>query len=141
VTFKKGQSGNPAGMRKGTVNKRSQLAKLFEPHAPDLIAKAVELAKGGDVQALRLCLDKIIPKAEHSPIDIELPEEINLANISETKGTILRAVIDGKISIGDAERLVMLISSQIGMSPASLPTMPTDPTEAANVYRRFMQES
>ena len=141
MTFKKGQSGNPAGMRKGTVNKRSQLAKLFEPHAPDLIAKAVELAKGGDVQALRLCLDKIIPKAEHSPIDIELPEEINLANISETKGTILRAVIDGKISIGDAERLVMLISSQIGMSPASLPTMPTDPTEAANVYRRFMQES
>lgn len=110
MTFRKGESGNAAGRPKGVSNERTQLAKLFEPHAPDLIAKAVELAIGGDVQALRLFFDKIIPRAEHALIEIELPVEINRTNLPEVNALILTAVIDGRLSIGEAERLLVLIT-------------------------------
>lgn len=72
--FTPGQSGNPAGKARGTINKRTQLAKLLEPHAADLINKAVELAKNGDVNALRLCIERLIPKATNETISISLPD-------------------------------------------------------------------
>jgi hypothetical protein len=144
MAFKAGQSGNPGGRARGVPNKRTQLAKLFDIHAPALINKAVALALDGDVQAIKLCLDKIIPRAEHTPLDITLPDEINPTNLPEVKSRILVAVLDGKMSVTDAERLVALISNQVGTASTPyppLPIMPTDPTEAANVYRRFMQDS
>lgn len=63
MAFQQGQSGNPNGRPAGSKNRRSQLAKLLEPYAEELIAKAVELARAGDVNALRLCIERLIPKA------------------------------------------------------------------------------
>lgn len=40
---------------------------LLLPHAPALLAKAVELALNGDIQALRLCIERLLPKAVPSP--------------------------------------------------------------------------
>ena len=143
MTFKKGESGNAAGRPKGIPNKRTQLAKLLEPHAEKLIAKAVELALDGDVQALKLCLDKILPKAAHAQIDIEIPDEINATNADEVKAMILRAALEGKVSVADAEKLAALIADQARTNPlsAGVPVIPTDPVEAAKVYARFMRES
>ncbi len=64
MRFKKGQSGNPNGRPLGCLNKRTQLAALLEPHAEALISKAVELALGGDTNALRLCIERLLPKAQ-----------------------------------------------------------------------------
>jgi hypothetical protein len=61
VPFTKGQSGNPAGKPKGAKDKRTELRALLRPHAEDLVAKAVELAKAGDTTALRICIDRLIP--------------------------------------------------------------------------------
>jgi hypothetical protein len=69
MKFQKGQSGNPNGRPPGCTNKRSQLAKLLEPHAEALINKAVELALSGDTHALRLCLDRLIPKIQPCSAD------------------------------------------------------------------------
>jgi len=54
MTFKAGQSGNPNGRRKGVLNKRTELAKMLDPHAEAIVAKMIELALQGDVTALRL---------------------------------------------------------------------------------------
>jgi len=56
--FQKGQSGNPSGKRPGTLNKRTQLIRLLEDNAENLINKLVECALDGDVQALRFCLER-----------------------------------------------------------------------------------
>ncbi len=55
-------------MPKGSTDKRTELRELLLPHAPALIDKAVELALGGHIAALKLCLDRIIPSMR--PIDI-----------------------------------------------------------------------
>ena len=49
ATFKKGQSGNPAGKPKGAKDKRTELRELLKPHAEKLVKKAVDMALAGDV--------------------------------------------------------------------------------------------
>lgn len=141
MTFKAGQSGNPSGRRRGTPNKRTQLAKLLEPHAEELITKLVELARAGDIQALRLCIERLIPKAEYAPIEIELPDVISVAQLPDVKRMILAAALEGKISVGDAEKLAILISHEAKTTPPSPPSMPIDPVEASKAYQRFMRDS
>lgn len=143
MPFIPGKSGNAAGRPKGACNRRTRLAQLLEPHAEELIAKLVDLARGGDVQALRLVIERLIPKADHAPLEVDLPQEINFSNLSEVKNMILVAALEGKMNVGDAERLVTLVSNQYGAKPipVSLSSFPTDPNEAARTYRNFMRDS
>jgi hypothetical protein len=62
MTFKKGASGNPAGRRRGIVDKRARFRKLFEADAKEVIAKVLELAKDGDMDACKLVLERCAPK-------------------------------------------------------------------------------
>lgn len=72
--FTKGVSGNPAGKKPGTLSKRSQLVRLLEPHAEKLVMKAVDLALNGDANCLRLCMERLIPKAKSESISIVFPD-------------------------------------------------------------------
>lgn len=140
MVFKAGQSGNPVGRAKGSINRRTQLAKLLEPHAEMLVAKMIELALAGDVNALRLCIDRLIPKMQREATCIDLPTQLNQKNISKLKDDILRAALDGRISINDAERLTNLINDLNGknISPASLSIITNDPIEASKIYQEIM---
>lgn len=112
--FAPGQSGNPAGKAKGTINKRTQLVKLLEPHASDLINKAVELAKSGDVNALRLCIERLIPKVSSEAITMSLP------NVDYTKAPallalgaeIIRAIADQELTPEQGRTLASIIDAQ-----------------------------
>jgi len=67
MAFQKGQSGNPNGKPKGTRHRVTMAAEtLMEGEAEAITRKAIELAKGGDGPALRLCMDRIYPPAEGS---------------------------------------------------------------------------
>jgi hypothetical protein len=134
MTFKAGQSANPGGRRKGALNKRTELAKMLEPHAEDLVKKLIELALNGDPTALRLCIERLIPKANRESTGIEFQK-----NIPKLKDDILRAALDGRISIEDAERLGHLIDEQTGKSNASLSINTTCPIEAAKIYQQIMR--
>ncbi len=61
MKFKRGKSGNPKGRPKGRPDRRTALRELLQPHAQELIQKAVDLALEGDGQALRLCLERLVP--------------------------------------------------------------------------------
>lgn len=97
----------------------------------------IALALDGDVQALRLCIERLMPKTQREPILVELPDEIDVDDI---KKDILRAVFEGNLSIEDAERLRDLINTLAKQSPSSVLTLGTsDPNEAARVYQQFMR--
>jgi hypothetical protein len=58
TTFKPGQSGNPAGKPRGSRNRTTLAVEaLLDGEAETLTRKAIELAKAGDLAALRVCLD------------------------------------------------------------------------------------
>jgi hypothetical protein len=57
TAFKKGVSGNPAGRPPGSRNKSTlALEQILEDEAEQITRKAIELAKDGNIAALRLCM-------------------------------------------------------------------------------------
>ncbi len=96
--FEKGISGNPAGKTLGTLNKRTKLAKLLEPHAEQLINKVIELALAGDTNALRLCIERLVPKAKDDVISIVLPD-LTGATPKELTNEIMKAISGQKVSL------------------------------------------
>jgi hypothetical protein len=58
MQFQKGQSGNPAGRPRGSRNKTTVLLQnLLEGEAEEIARKAIEMAKAGDMGAIRVCMD------------------------------------------------------------------------------------
>lgn len=61
--FKTGQSGNPGGRPKAALNKATLASQtLPDGEAEALTRKVVELAKDGNLAALRHCLERLLPR-------------------------------------------------------------------------------
>ena len=114
MKFKVGESGNPSGRPKGAVSKRTQLSKLLEPHAEELINKAVELAKAGDINALRLCLERLIPKPKEETIEITLTDNSldSPQALLALSTDLIRCTLRGEITLEQTQKLFSLINIQ-----------------------------
>ena len=111
MSFEKGQSGNPGGRPKGSLNKRTNaLRLLLEGEAKDLVRKAIEKAKDGDIQALRLCLERILPPVKDLPLRATLPEiGDNAASLLEFGQAVIRAVACGEITLSEGDMLMAML--------------------------------
>ena len=111
MQFQKGQSGNPAGRPRGARNKRTLLAEsMFEADAAKLISKVIEVAKEGDVTALRLCIDRICPPQRHRPVALELPAMTTAEDAVAAMGAIMQAVGDGDLGAQEAAELAKVVA-------------------------------
>ncbi|HAT8315134.1 TPA: DUF5681 domain-containing protein [Legionella pneumophila] len=108
MKFKPGESGNPSGRPKGSRNTQTQLIKLLEPHAEQLINKMVEKALEGDPNALRLCIERLLPKAKHNLIESDLPT-LEEHNYMETIESILQEMLLGNIASDEGKKIIDLI--------------------------------
>jgi len=115
MTFKAGESGNPTGRPKGIIDKRTEWRELLQSHAKDLIKTLVDEAKAGDSTALRLCIERLLPrsKADNS-IHFELPEgRLDSGdNMLQIAHDITAAVASGQLSIEEAEKFAAFIDRQ-----------------------------
>ena len=110
MTFQSGQSGNPAGRPKGARSKATIMAEgLLDVEARDIIRTAVELAKAGDMAAIRVCLDRIAPRKRDRPVDFELPPLRAAADATAALGAITAAVSEGDLTPSEAANLFKLV--------------------------------
>jgi hypothetical protein len=83
----------------------------LDGEAEELTRKAIELAKGGDLTALRLCLDRICPPRKERPVSFALPPLNSAADAKQASAAILKAVADGELTPGEAAELARLLDS------------------------------
>jgi hypothetical protein len=94
----KGSSGNPAGKPKGTRNKATLLAVAVLEQDVEAIAKVVTAAaKGGDLQAARLVLERLVPPTRERPVSMTLPDTSTTDGICNAQEAILSAVAAGEL--------------------------------------------
>jgi len=112
--FKPGVSGNPLGKEKGTLNRRTKLAELLVPHAVEILNKVVEMAKNGDINALKICVERLVPKIKNETIDFQFSQQdLNSTNGLLNYGTeIISAVTDQKITPEQGQSLISIIETQ-----------------------------
>ncbi len=113
-SFVKGcPSPNPSGRPRGIQDRRVQLRALLEPHKERLIQKVVSLALGGDVSALKLCLERLVPVLRPISEPVQIDNIPNGLSLSEQAKAIFTETIAGRIPTDDAARLLELITGQV----------------------------
>ena len=110
--FRRGQSGNRAGRPKGARNRSTMaIEALLDGEAERLTRKAVEAALGGDMVAMRICLERICPPRKDRPIMFRLPKMDKAADAARAAAAIAAGVAAGDITPCDAAALSRLVDS------------------------------
>lgn len=112
--FVKGQSGNPAGRIPGSRNRATMMAEQFlDNQSLGLVQKALQLALGGDMAALKLCIGRIIAPRRHRPTGFTLPPLRNGADAAPAMAAIAEAVAEGALSSSEACELSQVVDAFI----------------------------
>jgi len=106
--WKPGQSGNPKGKPKGS-GEVQKLREAIGLHVPGIIKQLLTAAKGGDVQAARLLLERVLPplKAVEQASPLTLPD----GSLTEQGRAVLEAVGAGELAPGQGAQLITAIGT------------------------------
>jgi hypothetical protein len=112
--FKAGRSGNPEGRPRGSRNKATMAVEaLLDGDAEGIARKAVEKALEGDMAALRLCLERLLPPRRDRPVTFELPKIETVNDLTIASSAILKACAAGTLSPDEAAEVMSLISDHV----------------------------
>src|SRR5829696_8373204 len=105
--FKPGNPGRPKGARHKTT---LAIEALLDGEAEALTRKAIELAKAGDLVALRR-LDRICPPRKERPVSFAMPEMSTAADAKLAASALVQPVPDGELTPGEASELGRLLDA------------------------------
>ena len=109
--YKPGQSGNPSGRPKGS-GKSAKLRALLEPHAPELVQKAMELALEGDTTALRLCLERLVPPLKGRDETIKVQGLQGCCSLVEQGQVLIDAMAGGVATPREVATMMQAVAAQ-----------------------------
>ena len=113
MRFQPGKSGNPAGKARGTRSRVTLAAEaLLEGETEALTRKAIELALAGDIMALRLCLDRIMPARRGGRVCFHLPGLNTSADLPRALAVVLGKIADGTLSPEEGASVASLLEAQ-----------------------------
>lgn len=111
--MEKGESGNPTGKPAGARNKATIMVQaIMERGAQEITDAVVTAAKGGDLSAARLVLERLLPPARERPIFLELPSTDTAEGVAQAQGAILQAVAAGELLPGEAATLAGVVEAR-----------------------------
>ena len=112
--FMPGVSGNPAGRPKGSKDKKTLVAQEFEKEGSAVAAVVIEKAKGGDMTAANIVLQRISPplKSRGERVQFSLDAQ---APLTEQGRQILMAVAEAQIDPDTGKLLIECLCSFAGL--------------------------
>lgn len=96
--FKPGQSGNPKGRPRGVASAQAKLRAAVKHDIPGIIEAVVIQAKGGDMAAAKLILDRIWPGLKSQSLPIALPGLATASTDTERAHEVMQAVAQGELA-------------------------------------------
>jgi len=110
MPYEKGECGNPAGRPPGSRNRATLLMEgLMADDAEAIGRKAIEMAKGGDLAAIRLCVDRLAPTRKGKPVVFELPPLEKPADSVAAAAKIAAGVASGELTPSEAAELAKVV--------------------------------
>jgi hypothetical protein len=110
--FVKGKSGNPAGRPRGSRNATTVLCEqLIDGEAEDLVRKLVALGKAGNIPALRLIVERLLPPRRER-IELDLPQGRSIADLADTTAIVLAALANGELTADEAKTFTDVVKLQ-----------------------------
>ncbi len=115
--WKKGVSQNPGGRPKN-VTPVADYRRMLDSHIPEILNKAIELAKGGDTTMIKVCLDRVLPamRPRDEPVELKEMQSISLA---EQGRFVLSAMAQGKLNTDEAQSLLSALANQAKLEEAT----------------------
>lgn len=108
--FQKGRSGNPKGKMRGTKNKVTLVAEMMlQGELENICRRLIQEAISGNMQAIKMILDRILPPKRDLPVAIDLPKLENSSDALEAMASITMAISNGKISVSEGESLSRIV--------------------------------
>jgi Family of unknown function (DUF5681) len=108
--FPKGCSGNPRGRPPGARNAATVIAEqLLDGDAEVLIRIILHKAKTGDMVALRMCLDRLLPPRRDRPVPFAIPALSSANDAAKVAGAITVAVARGELTPREASELAHVL--------------------------------
>jgi hypothetical protein len=111
-TFAKGFAANPAGKPKGTRHRTTMaMEALLDGEGETLTRRCIELAKAGDIQALRLCTERLLPPRRDRSVNIDMPRVETPGDLVNAAASITANVASGELTPGEGADLAKLVES------------------------------
>ena len=111
--WRKGTSGNPAGKAKGTRHKPTMAAMvLLHGEAESLTRKCIELAQAGDMTALRLCMERIVPAMKSRPVQLSMPSVETADDVLKAQAVMIQAMAAGEITPDEAATIAGVLDAK-----------------------------
>lgn len=101
--WKPGESGNPRGRTPGT-GPNAKLRTAIEKDLPEIIGSLVFAAKGGDVGAARLLLERVLPPVK--AIEQSAPIKLPAGKLADQGRAVMVAAGAGALAPGQAAQLL-----------------------------------
>lgn len=100
-----------SGKRKGTRHKATIACEaLLEGQVEALTQKAIDMALAGDVQAMRIVMDRIAPPRKDRPVAFDLPPVKSAEDHPTALSAIMTAVATGDLTPLEGQSLAAMLA-------------------------------
>jgi hypothetical protein len=98
------------GRPKGSRNKRAAQAQaILDQYAEPLMKKCVAKALEGDVRAISLCLERILPSLREPGVRLKIPKLTTLENIDVALQKVIEEIANGNMSPSQGEKVEAML--------------------------------
>ncbi|WP_159717323.1 DUF5681 domain-containing protein [Geminicoccus flavidas] len=112
--FRKGESGNPAGRRKGSRNRATViLDRLADGQAEAVLQATIQAALGGDSRAQKAILDRVWPARRGKPIRLDLPPVRSAGDAAAALEQVIGEVATGAVTPEEAQVVAGLLETRV----------------------------